>query len=112
MPLKFLYAMARSYLRVDFGFNVLNDHEIELSYEDQVLPLFGVLGDVPVLDQAVIQIEYPLMEEMASFAGNGGGQTGKKDYSPSQVGGKGWFIFASWGKLITCATCARARSKS
>jgi hypothetical protein len=45
-----------------------------LNHNDQRLPLVGVLGDVPVRDQDIIEVEYPLLEEMNRFGpvGNGG----------------------------------------
>ena len=87
MPLKVLYSMARSYLRTDFGFNVLNNSEIRLSHNDQLLPLFGVMGDVPVRDQDIIEVEYPLLEEMDRFGpgGNGGNNPGTMDHGQHQA---------------------------
>jgi hypothetical protein len=51
-----VFIMAKSYLQTEFGFMISSEGGIDLVYEDQLLPRGGVLGDVPVLEQAVIVI--------------------------------------------------------
>ena len=59
MPLRVVFVMAMSYLQTEFGFTGLSLEDIDLEYEEQLLPRTGVLGEVPVLDQAVIVILFP-----------------------------------------------------
>ena len=58
MPMKTLFLMAKTFLQLDFGFDIHGDDEIDLEYEGQILPRHGVLVDIPILDQAVIYVSF------------------------------------------------------
>jgi hypothetical protein len=58
MPMRTLFLMAKTFLQTDFGFDLQDDDEIDLEYEEQTLPRHGVLVDVPILDQAVIYVSF------------------------------------------------------
>ncbi len=43
----------------DFGFSVTSEDNLDVRYKEQILQIVGVLGDVPVLEFAEIEILYP-----------------------------------------------------
>jgi hypothetical protein len=69
MHLRVLFNTAHSYLRNDFGFTVTDIEVFDLSYENQILLCRGALGDVQVLDQAIIEIVYPRLQENPTARG-------------------------------------------
>jgi hypothetical protein len=60
MPLKSLFIMAISYLQTDFSFIVEDIEDIDLEYQNLILPRFGALASVPILVGAIIVIRYPI----------------------------------------------------
>ena len=59
MPMRTLLMMAKFYLVRDFGFLITSEDDLDLNYDGQILQIVGVLGDVPVLELAIIEIQYP-----------------------------------------------------
>ena len=63
MPMRTLLMMAKFYLVRDFGFSITSEDDLDLEYDGQILQIDGVLGDVPVLELAIIEIRYPRVME-------------------------------------------------
>lgn len=58
MPVRVLFRMATSYLESDFKFRIQHEEDIQLEYAGQLLQDEGVLGNVPILVGAIIEIRY------------------------------------------------------
>ena len=66
MPMRILYAMARSYLQADFLFKISSESELDLYQDGQLLRPVGSLGNVPILAGAIIDIQYPRRTQSSS----------------------------------------------
>jgi hypothetical protein len=58
MPVMILFRMAISYLENEFRFRVEHEEDIQLEYDGHILQDEGVLGNVPILVGAIIEIRY------------------------------------------------------
>ena len=60
LPTRILYSMARGYLENDFGFRLGSDYDLELTFEDRLISRLGVLDDVPLSQDSIIVVRYPI----------------------------------------------------
>ena len=60
MPLRSLFAMARSFVQIEFGFQIQSEEDVELVHRDTLLSREGVLGSVPIRDGDLIVVDLPL----------------------------------------------------
>lgn len=91
MPLRSLFAMARSFVQTEFGFQIQNEEDIELVHGNAFLSREGVLGSIPILDGDLIVVDLPMfgmsipLRDEKRFNPSGGGQGSGGQYSNSSM---------------------------
>jgi hypothetical protein len=71
LPLRVLFAMAKSYLEHDFHFRLRGDHDFDLIFAERSLPRSGVLSDIPIIRDSVVLVLYPLRQSLVGESRSG-----------------------------------------
>ena len=64
LPLRILFAMAKSYLETDFHFRLSGDQDLDLAFDGRLLQRSGIISHIPIPEESVVMIVYPSKPHM------------------------------------------------